>query len=110
MPDRPAMFGPTRGFSGMADLVEPWKCGADPCCNEILARHRDPVTYRLVSLLVSNLLIIIDNFSALKSCKKLICSSIVTSCMDHAWTGAIATAEKMAVKQEIASNYAVFII
>jgi len=25
MADRPEMFGPTRGFSGMADLMEPYK-------------------------------------------------------------------------------------
>ena len=48
------MFGPTRGFSGMADSMEPctmfW---ADPCChgNEIWARRGDPVAYRLVFLL-----------------------------------------------------------
>jgi len=41
MADTPEMFGPTRGFSGMADSN--WNhtkcCAADPCChgNEILA-------------------------------------------------------------------------
>jgi len=51
MADRPQMFGPTRGFSGMADSMEPCKMlGADPCChgNEICARRGDPVAYRLV--------------------------------------------------------------
>jgi len=51
MTDRPEMFAPTRGFSGMADSMEPCKmlC-ADPCChgNEISARRGDPVAYRLV--------------------------------------------------------------
>jgi len=47
------MFAPTRGFSGMADSMEPCKMlWADPCChgNEIWARRRDPVAYRLVVL------------------------------------------------------------
>jgi len=51
MADRPQMFAPTRGFSGMADSVEPRKMlWADPCChgNEIWARRGDPVAYRLV--------------------------------------------------------------
>ena len=51
MADRPEMFGPTRGFSGMADSMEPCKMlWADPCChgNEIWARRGDPVAYRLV--------------------------------------------------------------
>jgi len=45
------MFGPTRGFSGMADSMEPCKMlWADPCChdNKIWARRGDPVAYRLV--------------------------------------------------------------
>jgi len=34
MADRPEMFAPTRGFSGMADSMEPCKCcAADPCCH-----------------------------------------------------------------------------
>jgi len=34
MADRPETFGPTRGFSGMADSVEPCKMlWADPCCH-----------------------------------------------------------------------------
>jgi len=51
MADRPEMFWPTRGFSGMADSMEPCKMlWADSCChgNEIWARRRDLVTYRLV--------------------------------------------------------------
>jgi len=51
MAHRLQMFGPTRGFSGMADSMEPCKCcGADPCChgNEIWARRGDPVAYRFV--------------------------------------------------------------
>ena len=42
MTDRPEMFAPNRGFSGMADSMEPctmlW---ADPCChgNDIGARR-----------------------------------------------------------------------
>jgi len=47
------MFGPTRGFSGMANSMEPCKmlwADADPCYhgNEIWARRGDPVAYRLV--------------------------------------------------------------
>jgi len=43
MARRPHMFAPTRGFSGMADSVEPCKMlRADP------ARRGDPVAYRLV--------------------------------------------------------------
>jgi len=41
MADRPHMFAPTRGFSGMADWTKPCKCCvADPCClgNEIWAK------------------------------------------------------------------------
>ena len=51
--DRPEMFGPTRGFSGMADSMEPCKMlWAHHCChgNEIWARRGDPVAYRLVSI------------------------------------------------------------
>ena len=51
MADRPETFGSTRGFSGMADSMEPCKMlWADPCChgNEIWARRGDPVAYRLV--------------------------------------------------------------
>jgi len=51
MADRPEMFGPIRGFSGMADSMEPCKMlRADLCChgNEIWARRGDPVAYRLV--------------------------------------------------------------
>jgi len=54
MADRPEMFGPTRGFSGMADSMEPCKCcGADPCChgNEIWARRGDPVAIGLLACL-----------------------------------------------------------
>ena len=53
--DRPEMFGPTRGFSGMADSVEPCKMlWADPCChgNEIWAWRGDPVAYRLVCFIL----------------------------------------------------------
>jgi len=52
------MFGPTRGFSGMANSMEPcimlW---ADPCChgNEISARRGDPVAYWLVKPAVGKL-------------------------------------------------------
>jgi len=59
MADRPEMFAPTTGFSGMADSMEPCKIlwghnEADPCChgNEILARRGDPVAYRLVFVFV----------------------------------------------------------
>ena len=51
MADRPEVFGPTRGFSGMADSMEPCKMlWADHCCHgdEIWARRGDPVVYRLV--------------------------------------------------------------
>jgi len=54
MADRPEMFGPTRGFSGMANSMEPCKMlWADPCChgNEISARRGDPVAYWLVCML-----------------------------------------------------------
>ena len=49
--DRPEMFGPTWGFSGMADSMQPYKMWADHCCygNEIWARRGDPFAYRLVS-------------------------------------------------------------
>jgi len=60
MADRPEMFGPTRGFSGMADSMEACKMlWADPCChgNEIWARRGDPVAYRLVIIII----IIINN-------------------------------------------------
>ena len=55
MADRLEMFGPTRGFSGMDDSMEPCKMlWADLCCHgkEILARRRDPVTYRLVIVII----------------------------------------------------------
>jgi len=55
MADRPEMFGPTRGFSRMADSMEPCKMlWADPWChgNEIWVRRGDPVAYRLVCLSV----------------------------------------------------------
>jgi len=51
MADRPDMFGPTRGFSGMADSMEPCKMlWSDPCChgNDIWARCGDLVAYQLV--------------------------------------------------------------
>ena len=51
MTDRPEMFGPTRGFSGMADSLEPCKMlWGRPCChgNDIWPRRRDVVAYRLV--------------------------------------------------------------
>jgi len=41
MTDRPQMFAPTRGFSGMADSMEPYKMfWGDPCChgNKIWAK------------------------------------------------------------------------
>jgi len=47
------MFGPIRGFSGMADSMESCKMlWTDPCChgNEIWARRVDPVAYRLAFL------------------------------------------------------------
>jgi len=56
MADRPEMFGPTRGFSEMADSMEPckmlWADPCYPCChgNDIWARRGDPVAYRLVSV------------------------------------------------------------
>ena len=55
MADRPEMFGPTRGFSGMADSMEPCKMlWADSCChgNEIWDRREDPVAYRLVIIII----------------------------------------------------------
>jgi len=61
MADRLEMFGPNRGFSGMADSIEPCKMlWADPCChgNKIWARHRDPVAYRLVHPVSSHALIL----------------------------------------------------
>jgi len=48
--DRPEMFGPTRGLSGMADSMEPCKMlWVDPCChgNDIWPRRGDLVAYRL---------------------------------------------------------------
>jgi len=51
MADRPEMFGPTRGFLGTANSMEPCQMlWADPCChgNEIWARHGDPVPFWLV--------------------------------------------------------------
>ena len=49
------MFAPTRGFSGMADSMEPCKmlC-ANPCChgNDIWARRGDLVAYKLVTIIV----------------------------------------------------------
>jgi len=51
MADRPEVFGPTGGFRGRPIRLNLAKCsGADPCChgNEIWARRRDPVAYRLV--------------------------------------------------------------
>ena len=42
MADGPVMFGPTRGFTGMADSMEPCK---------IWARRRDPDAYRLVCII-----------------------------------------------------------
>jgi len=56
MADRPEMFVLTRGFSGMADSMEPCKMlWADPCChgNEVWARRGDPDAFRLVCLRVS---------------------------------------------------------
>ena len=53
MADRLDMFAPTRGFSGMADSMEPCKMlWADPCChgNEIWARRGVLVAYRIVCL------------------------------------------------------------
>ena len=51
MADRPDMFGPTRGFWGMANSMEPckmlWGHG-----NEIWARRGDPVAYQLVCIYV----------------------------------------------------------
>jgi len=54
MAGRPEMFGPTRGFSGMADSMEPYKMWADPCChgNEILANLRYVCTKSPISRLV----------------------------------------------------------
>jgi len=49
MADRPEMFGLTRGFSGMADSMEPCKMWwGRPLLNEIWARCGDAVAYRLV--------------------------------------------------------------
>ena len=45
------MFGPNRGFSRMADSMEPCKMlWVDPCCqgNELWAMRGDSVAYRLV--------------------------------------------------------------
>jgi len=53
MADKPEMFGPTRGFLGMADSMEPYKmlCGR-PNGNKSWARRGDAVAYRLVLLFV----------------------------------------------------------
>jgi len=51
MADRPDMFGPSRWFWGWPIQWNRAKCcGADPCChgNEICAKRRDPVAYRLL--------------------------------------------------------------
>jgi len=53
--DRPEMFGPTKGYSGMADSMEPYKMlWGDPCCHgdELWPRRGDLNAYRLVFLLV----------------------------------------------------------
>ena len=53
MADRPGMFGPTRGLSGMADSMETCKMlWADPCChgNEIWARHGDPTGLFIITV------------------------------------------------------------
>ena len=55
MTDRPEMFGPTRGFSGMAESMEPCKMlRADAYCrgNDIWTRRGDLFAYRLVPLFV----------------------------------------------------------
>jgi len=54
MADTPAMFGPTRGFSGMAYSMEPYRMlWADPCChgNDICATQ-SLIAYRLVTVFV----------------------------------------------------------
>jgi len=54
MADRPEMFAPTRGFSRMADSMEPCKMvWVNPCChgNDIWARRGDLVANRLVIFL-----------------------------------------------------------
>jgi len=53
MADRLEMFVPTKGFSGMANSMEPRKMWADPCChgNEIWARRGDPDSYLALLLL-----------------------------------------------------------
>jgi len=56
MADRPDMFGPTRGFSGTADSMEPCKMLLDrPLLLWQLnyTGRRDPVAYQLVSVYVS---------------------------------------------------------
>jgi len=61
MADKPEMFEPTMGFSGMADSMEPCKMLWDrPLLpwhdgNEIWARRGDPVAYWLVCLSVCHL-------------------------------------------------------
>ena len=58
MADRPEMFAPTRGFSGWPIQWNHAKCcGADPGChgNEIWARRRHPVAFRLVHTVLSNI-------------------------------------------------------
>jgi len=58
MADRSEMFGHTRGFSGMADSMEPCNLTlwADLYChgNKIWARHGDPVAYWLVMLVAGH--------------------------------------------------------
>jgi len=60
MVDRPEMFAPTRGFSGMADSVEPckmlWYRPLLPCHgNDIWPRRGDLFAYRLVIILTAEL-------------------------------------------------------
>jgi len=55
MADRPEMFGPTRGFSGIADSMEPCKMlWGRPLLpwQRNWARRGDPVAYRLVCTLL----------------------------------------------------------
>ena len=58
MADRLEMFGLPRRFWGWPIQWNHAKCcGADPCChgNEIWARHRDPVAYRFVTFIATDI-------------------------------------------------------
>jgi len=82
MADRPEMFGPTRGFSGMADSMETFKMlwGRHLLPSQwhyIWARCGDPVAYRLVSSSTSHVIFL--NFLL----KYLHCFDVVGMVANH---------------------------